>query len=177
MLGCGRVGIRVGTTVADSAPFAGKAILIVDDDTYYRKIIRSLLTSFGVKRIYEAGDGAQALEVMQQFRPDVVIVDLEMPMLNGTEMIKLVRNPQSSSHATVPIILATGHTERGRIQEAIALGVNAILVKPFSAKTLLQRLDFVVNHPRPFVHAGGYFGPMQHNNALLEKTERGVASH
>ena len=143
-----------------SSPFSQIAVLVVDDDAYLRKIIRSLLVGFGVQRVYEAGDGAQGLELIQQFKPDVVLVDWEMPMLNGAEMIRLVRNPETSPHATVSIIMMTGHTERHRIQAAMQLGINEMLVKPFSAKSLLQRLELVVNHPRPFMQIGNYFGPM-----------------
>lgn len=142
------------------SPFSQVAVLVVDDDAYLRKIVRSLLIGFGVQRVYEAGDGAQGLEVMQQFKPDVLLVDWEMPMLNGAEMIRLVRNPETSPQATVPIILMTAHTERHRIEQAMQMGVNEMLVKPFSAKSLLQRLDLVVNHPRPFMQVGNYFGPM-----------------
>ena len=142
------------------SPYAHIAVLVVDDDTYLRKIVRSLLIGFGVQRVYEAGDGAQGLEVLQQFKPDVLLIDWEMPMLNGAEMIRLVRNPETSPHATVPIILMTAHTERHRIEQAMQMGVNEMLVKPFSAKALLQRLDLVVNHPRPFMQLGNYFGPM-----------------
>ena len=143
-----------------TSPYASIAVLVVDDDAYLRKIVRSLLIGFGVQRVYEAGDGAQGLELLHQFKPDVLLVDWEMPMLNGGEMIRLVRDPANSSHATVSIILMTAHTERHRIQQAMQLGINEMLVKPFSAKSLLQRLDLVVNHPRPFMQLGPYFGPM-----------------
>jgi CheY-like chemotaxis protein len=143
-----------------ASPYSQIAVLVVDDDTYLRKIVRSLLIGFGVQRVYEAGDGAQGLEVLQQFKPDVLLVDWEMPMLNGAEMVRLVRNPDTSPHATVSIILMTAHTERHRIEQAMQMGINEMLVKPFSAKSLLQRLDLVVNHPRPFMQIGNYFGPM-----------------
>jgi two-component system, chemotaxis family, chemotaxis protein CheY len=143
-----------------TSPYAQTAVLVVDDDAYLRKIVRSLLIGFGVQRVYEAGDGAQGLELLEQFRPDVLLVDWEMPMLTGAEMIRLVRNPETSANATVPIIMMTGHTERHRIEQAMQLGVNEILVKPFSAKGLLQRLDLVKNHARPFMQIGSYFGPM-----------------
>ena len=134
--------------------------LVVDDDTHHRKIVRSLLMSFGVRRVYEAADGAQGLELIQQYRPDVVLLDWEMPMLTGAEMVRLIRNPFTSAFAAVPIILVTGYTERYRIQQALQLGVNEILCKPFSSKALWQRLDLVVNHPRPFIQKRGYFGPL-----------------
>lgn len=142
------------------APLHSTIVLVVDDDQHMRKIVRSLLMGFGVSRVYEAGDGAAGLEMVHQFRPDVILTDWEMPMLNGAEMVKLIRNPKTSPHATIPIIVMTAHTEKHRIQAAIHAGVNEIIVKPFSAKTLLQRLESVVLRPRPFVQIGGYFGPM-----------------
>jgi two-component system, chemotaxis family, chemotaxis protein CheY len=152
--------VQAGIPVASDSPFAQIGVLVVDDDTYLRKIVRSLLSGFGVSRVYEAGDGAQGLELLDQFRPDVLLIDWEMPMLTGAEMVALVRNPDTSQNATVPIIMMTGHTERHRIEQAMQLGVNEILVKPFSAKSLMQRLDLVINHARPFMQIGSYFGPL-----------------
>ncbi len=143
-----------------SGPFANLSVLIVDDDPYLRKIARSLLMSFAVGRVYEAGDGAQGLEMVHQFRPDILLTDWEMPMLNGAEMVRLIRNPKTSPYATVPIIVMTAHTQRHHIQSALQAGVNEIIVKPFSAKGLLQRMESVVLRPRPFVQLGSYFGPM-----------------
>jgi DNA-binding response OmpR family regulator len=161
---------HLGLRVTTVSPYAQIAVLVVDDDTYLRKIVRSLLAGFGVQRVYEAADGAQGLELLDQFRPDIVIVDWEMPMLNGAEMIRLVRNPDTSPHATVPIIMMTAHTERHRIQQAMQLGVNEILVKPFSAKALMQRLDLVTKHARPFMQLGNYFGP-------IPRPSRGAAGY
>jgi CheY-like chemotaxis protein len=143
-----------------SGPFANLSVLVVDDDPYLRKIARSLLMSFAVGRVYEAGDGAQGLEMVHQYRPDIILADWEMPMLNGAEMVRLIRNPKTSPHATVPIIVMTAHTQRYHIQTAMQCGVNEIIVKPFSAKGLLQRMESVILRPRPFVQLGGYFGPM-----------------
>jgi len=151
---------------AAHARFAGISVLVVDDDAHMRKIIRSLLMGFGIGQVYEAGDGAQGLEQVHQFRPDVIVTDWEMPMLNGAEMVRLIRNPKTSPQATVPIILATAHTQRRRIQEALRLGVNEVLAKPFSAKSLMQRLDAVIHRPRPFLHVAGYFGPMPRDGRL-----------
>lgn len=144
--------------MAREKSFENTAVLVVDDDQYLRKIVRSLLIGFGVPRVYEAGDGAQGLELMQQFRPDLVLTDWEMPMLDGAEMVRLIRQP-SSPYATVGIIMMTAHTERHRIQKAMRLGVNEIIAKPFSAKSLHDRMTLVVHHPRPFVQHAGYFGP------------------
>ncbi|GGE37987.1 response regulator [Agaricicola taiwanensis] len=148
-----------------SGPFARLSILVIDNDPHMRKIARGLLTGFPVGRVYEASDGAQGLEMVHQFRPDAILTEWEMPMLNGEEMVRLIRNPKTSPFATVPIIVMTAHTQRYQIHAAIQAGVNEIIVKPFSAKDLLQRLESVVARPRPFIQIGGYFGPLPRENA------------
>lgn len=134
------------------------SVLVVDHDQHMRKIVRSLLSGFGIHRIYEAADGAQGLELLAQNRPDVVLTEWDLPMLDGAEMVRLIRRPDSP-FATVGIILMTARPERRLVQMAMRLGINEILVKPFSAKGLLDRLTLVVHHPRPFVQNAGYFGP------------------
>ena len=67
------------------------AVLVVDDNPFMRTLVRSLLLNIGVKTIYEAGDGITALEMIRSIKPDVVVLDLEMPLLNGAELVRIVR--------------------------------------------------------------------------------------
>src|SRR5262249_28077253 len=100
-----------------SINFEAMSFLIVDDSAYMRTILRTILASFGARKIYEAEDGADGLEKLNAYGPDVAIIDWEMPLLSGPEMIKKVRNPDECRHAFVPIILLTAHSERHRIIE------------------------------------------------------------
>ena len=68
-------------------------VLVVDDNQYMRKMIRNLLVNCGVKDIYEAGDGITALDTLRTVGPDVVLLDWEMPLLNGAELVRIVRSP------------------------------------------------------------------------------------
>lgn len=142
-----------------SIDFEALSFLIVDDSAYMRTILRTILSSFGARKIYEAEDGATGLEKLNAYGPDIAIVDWEMPVLNGPEMVKMVRNPDSCRHAFVPIILLTAHTERHRILEARKFGVHEILRKPVSPKAIYQRIASIILHPRPFVRTTTYFGP------------------
>ena len=134
-------------------------ILVVDDNQYMRKMIRNLLVNCGIKDIYEASDGIAALDIIRTVAPDVVVLDWEMPLLSGAELVRIVRSPGVFPMPDVPIIMLTGHCERWRVVEAVRLGVNEYLTKPVSAKSLYDRLVSITQQPRPVVQMGDYYGP------------------
>ena len=134
-------------------------VLVVDDNQYMRKMIRNLLVNCGIKDIYEAADGIAALDSIRTVAPDVVILDWEMPMLSGPELVRIVRSPGVFPMPDIPIIILTGHCERWRVVEAVRLGVNEYLTKPVSAKALYDRLVSITTQPRPSVQLGDYYGP------------------
>jgi DNA-binding response OmpR family regulator len=135
------------------------AVLVIDDNQYMRKIVRNLLMNIGIKTIYEAGDGIAGLEAIRTVAPDMVLLDWEMPLLNGAELVRIVRSPGVFPMPDVPIIMLSGHGERWRVIEAVRLGVNEYLVKPVSAKALLDRMISILAKPRPIVQFGDYYGP------------------
>ncbi len=135
------------------------SILVVDDSPYMRKIVRNLLINIGVKTVYEAGDGIAGLEAIRTIVPDVVILDWELPLLNGSELVRIVRTPGVFPTPEVPIIMLTAHGERWRVVEASRIGVNEYLVKPVSAKALFDRLTSILAKPRAIVQVGSYYGP------------------
>jgi two-component system chemotaxis response regulator CheY len=134
-------------------------VLVVDDNQYMRKVVRNLLVNLGVKNIHEAPDGIAGLEAIRMFAPDLVILDWEMPLLNGAELVRIVRSPGVFPVPDVPIIMLTGHVERWRVIEASRLGVNEFLKKPVSGKTLLDRIVAILMRPRAMVRLGDYYGP------------------
>jgi len=135
------------------------AVLVVDDNAFMRNLVRHLLLGLGVKTIHEAGDGVTALELIRTVNPDIVVLDLEMPMLNGAELVRIVRSPGVFPVPDVPIIVLTAHGERRRIVEAAKLGINEFLCKPVSAKALHDRLLSILLKPRASVKLGNYYGP------------------
>src|SRR6202167_2597279 len=141
-------------------------VLVVDDNQYMRKMIRNLLVNCGVKDIYEAADGIAALDAIRTVAPHVVILDWEMPLLSGPELVRIVRSPGVFPMPDVPIIILTGHCERWRVIEAVRLGVNEFLTKPVSAKSLYDRLVAITLQPRPIIQNGDYYGPEARKHAL-----------
>jgi two-component system, chemotaxis family, chemotaxis protein CheY len=134
-------------------------VLVIDDNQFMRKLVRNLLVNVGVKNVHEAGDGIAGLEAIRSLSPDVVVLDWEMPFLNGAELVRIVRSPGVFPIPDIPIIMLSGHGERWRVVEAARLGVNEYLRKPISAKALLDRLVTILAKPRPMVQLGSYYGP------------------
>ena len=135
------------------------SILVVDDNQYMRKIVRNLLVNIGVRKVYEASDGIAGLDAIRIVTPDVVIIDWELPLLNGAEFVRIVRSPGVFPFSDIPIIMLSQHGERSRVIEAVRIGVNEYLRKPVSAQALLDRLTAIVAKPRPVVQLGDYYGP------------------
>jgi CheY-like chemotaxis protein len=142
-----------------AARFATTKALVVDDEHYMRKVVRTLLMSIGLRTIYEAADGPAGLEIIRTMAPDVVILDWEMPGLDGADFVRMVRSPSTFPFPDVPIIMLTGHGQRSRVIEAVQIGVNEFLLKPVSSKALQDRLISVLTKPRPLVKSGNYYGP------------------
>lgn len=134
-------------------------VLVVDDDHYMRKVIRSLLQANGIRTFYDAQDGATGLEAIISLNPDVVILDWDLPDINGAEFMRIVRSPLTFPAPAIPIIMLTGQVERKTVIEAVRLGVNEFLCKPVSAKTIFERLVAIRVKPREMVRIGDYYGP------------------
>lgn len=138
--------------------------LVCDDNPHMRRILRTLLHSFGAREVYEAEDGATALEMYTHYVPDIVITDWAMPIFDGLELTQMIRQPGANSNPYVPIIMLTGHSEKKRVVAARDAGVTEFLAKPISAKGLYQRIVNVVANPRPFIKTKSYFGPDRRRN-------------
>ena len=134
-------------------------ILLVDDNQHMRLLLIEILRAIGVRQVYEAMDGSEALAILRSTAIDVVFTDLSMNGLDGIDFVNLVRNSPDSPNPFVPIVMITGHSTERRVNEARNAGVNEFLVKPVTARGVIHRLTLLIENPRPFVRAGDYFGP------------------
>ena len=139
--------------------------MIVDDNQHMRGILKELLRAAGVNDIKEASDPLEAFEYMKSSLVDLLLVDLAMPLMDGVEFTRMVRTNENSPNHFLPIIMITGHSERSRVNAARDAGVNEFLVKPVTAKGLMERLSLIVNRPRNFVKSKQYFGPDRRRRA------------
>jgi two-component system, chemotaxis family, chemotaxis protein CheY len=139
--------------------FTRLRFLVIDDNAHMRRILRTLLHGFGTREVYEAEDGAGALEAFMHYMPDIVLVDWVMPIFDGLELTQMIRQPGANANPYVPIIMLSAHSEKKRIVSARDAGVTEFLVKPISAKALYERVLNVLANPRPFIKTRTYFGP------------------
>jgi two-component system, chemotaxis family, chemotaxis protein CheY len=143
-------------------------VLVVEDNPFMRNLVRNMLGNIGVKKIFEAGDGIAALELIRTVTPDIIVLDWEMPLLNGPELVRIVRSPGVFPLPDIPIIMLSAHGERWRILEAAKLGVNEFLCKPVSAKALFDRMLSILLKPRESVQLGEYYGPVPRHSAAAK---------
>ncbi len=113
-------------------------ILLVDDSKTMRNIQKAVLAQLGQHEINEACDGQDALSKAAAFKPDLLLVDWNMPNMDGLTFVKAYRAQYSK---TIPIIMVTTEAEKSRVIEAIKAGVNNYVVKPFTPDVLSQRIN------------------------------------
>jgi two-component system chemotaxis response regulator CheY len=111
-------------------------ILLVDDSKTMRNIQKAVLTQLGHSDVHEACDGQDALSKVGAIKPDLILVDWNMPNMDGLTFVKAYRQ----SNKTTPMIMVTTEAEKSRVIEAIKAGVNNYVVKPFTPDLLSQRI-------------------------------------
>jgi len=137
----------------------GLDILIADGNAYMRRLTRSMLMNLGAKAVMEAADGLAALEKIREDDPDVMLLDWDMPVLNGMEVMRIVRSPGVFPRPNLPIIMLTDRAHHSAVIEAQRAGVHEFLIKPTSPKALRDRLMSIVAKPRPMMQLGELYVP------------------
>ena len=116
----------------------GIRILIVDDFSTMRRIVKNLLNDLGYTNTAEADDGTTALVELQKAKFDLVVTDWNMPGMAGIDLLKAIRADESL--AKIPVLMVTAEAKREQIIEAAQNGVNGYIIKPFTAATLEDKL-------------------------------------
>jgi two-component system, chemotaxis family, chemotaxis protein CheY len=114
-------------------------ILVVDDFSTMRRIIKNLLRDLGFTNADEADDGLTALPLLQAGNYDLLITDWNMPGMQGIDLLRAVRADAKLS--TMPVLMVTAEQKKAQIIEAAQAGVNGYIVKPFTAATLKEKLE------------------------------------
>jgi len=116
-------------------------ILVVDDFSTMRRIVKNLLAEIGFNNIVEADDGKTALPILESGGIDFLVTDWNMPGMPGIDLLKAVR--ADPKLASLPVLMVTAEAKREQIMEAAQAGVNGYVVKPFTADTLKEKVDKV----------------------------------
>jgi two-component system chemotaxis response regulator CheY len=118
-------------------------ILVVDDFSTMRRIVKNILKQLSFVNIVEADDGSTALEMLQREKIDLVVSDWNMPKMTGLELLKSIRADDALKH--IPFLMVTAEAQQENIIEAVKSGVNNYIVKPFTADTLSQKIGQIFN--------------------------------
>ena len=118
-------------------------ILVVDDFSTMRRIIKNILRQLGYTNVIEADDGTTALEKLQSNPVDLVILDWNMPKMTGIELLRTMR--ADPKFKAVPVLMVTAEAQKENVVEAVQAGVNNYIVKPFTAETLKEKVDKIFN--------------------------------
>ena len=114
-------------------------ILIVDDFSTMRRIIKNLLRDLGFNDTTEADDGQTALPMLKTRKFDFLVTDWKMPGMDGLTLLKTIRADENLKD--IPVLMVTAEAKREQIVEAAQAGVNGYVVKPFTAATLKEKIE------------------------------------
>jgi two-component system cell cycle response regulator DivK len=121
-----------------------RTILVVEDQDDNRQILRDLLGSAGFRMI-EANDGAQALTVARSQRPDLILMDIQLPLVDGYEATRSIKRDPELKH--IPVIAVTSYALSGDEQKAREAGCDAYVAKPYSTRHLLAKIGQFLEQP------------------------------
>jgi len=121
-------------------------IVIADDEPIIRLDLRKTLENMGHQVVGEAGDGAKAVEVAREMKPDIVILDIKMPELDGIDGAKII-----TTEGIAPVLLLTAYSQKDLVDRAKDAGVFAYLVKPFKEADLLPAMEIAISRYEEFV--------------------------
>ncbi|MCC7293792.1 MAG: response regulator [Phycisphaerales bacterium] len=112
-------------------------VMLVDDSRTIRNIQRNVLSQLGYTDIVEAGDGVEALARMAEGMPELMLIDWNMPNMDGITLVRKIRE----TNKTIPLIMVTTEAEKTRVIEAIKAGVNNYCIKPFTVESLGEKIN------------------------------------
>lgn len=118
-------------------------ILVVDDAAFMRKVIKDTLTKNGFTDIYEAVDGKDAVEKYFELKPDLVLMDITMPNMDGLEALKTIRGQDSSAN----IVMCSAMGQEAMVVEAVQAGIKDFIVKPFKDDRLMKTVNSILGTP------------------------------
>lgn len=114
------------------------SVLVVDDASAMRRIVRGILKELGFRNIREAENGQAALDEMRKHKADFVVSDWNMPVMSGIDLLRAIRADEALK--ATPVLMVTAEAKQENIIEAVKAGVNNYIVKPFNAQTLQEKL-------------------------------------
>ena len=120
-----------------------KKILLVDDAAFMRKMIKDTLTKNGYTEVYEAVDGADAVAKFGELAPDLVVMDITMPNMDGLEALKAIRAKDGSAN----VVMCSAMGQESMVMDAVRSGAKDVIVKPFKPDRVLKTVTSILGAP------------------------------
>ncbi|MHA1598436.1 MAG: response regulator [Alphaproteobacteria bacterium] len=123
--------------------YSRMTVLVVEDENMMRQLLARVLHDIGFGKVLLVEDGAEGLQRLETTPEgiDLIILDLEMPIISGLEFLQMLRSSNTIPNRQMPVIVVSGHSEEKNLHEAVKLGVHGFLVKPLSRSALEQRIE------------------------------------
>ncbi len=134
-------------------------ILFVDENKNMHLIVKNLLEAMEIRKFRSCFNAKNVFKMMKDQTPDILITELKMNAINGLELIKKIRKGEEDADPYLPILVLSGQTEIDVVIQARNAGATEFLAKPASVASLHDRLLWMIEHPRPFIKSGNFFGP------------------
>src|SRR5271157_5099066 len=124
-------------------------VLVVDDSAAIRKILQRVLrqTGMAIRTIYEAGDGQEALDLLKTLKVDLVLLDINMPKMDGLQLLALMRSSVEWRH--IPVVMITTEGGEATVSEAVKLGAVGYVRKPCTADQIKEKLAGILEPAQP----------------------------
>lgn len=134
-------------------------VMVVDDEPFSLALTVQSLSGFGAQTKFACNRAAEAMQILEDQVVDLMVIDCEMPEVDGYDLVKQLRAARKEPNSYVPVIMTAGHVKKSKVLKARDCGANFLVTKPFSPATLLERIVWVARDSRPYLQAGAYFGP------------------
>jgi two-component system chemotaxis response regulator CheY len=150
----------------------GLSIVLACDAPFERWVVPGILRSSGANRIHIVRTEAELQDLLSHTEVDALIVDDQIDDGRGIDVVHDLRHSDDGHNCFLPIVYLLGQATRGRVMTAALSGVHEVVTKPYSAKTMLDRLYWTITKPRPFMRQGNYFGPEPRKLSLTPQRTR-----
>lgn len=153
----------------------GVRVLVVEDFPFMAQLMSAMLREFNVGKVLSSCEIREAKKLIDLYNTsenesdyiDLIITDLFPPRDEGLELLKWVRGHSLETICYTPILFCTAHTTQRVVESGRDFGTNEIMVKPVSAEKLAQRILHIIDNPRPYIKAPGYFGPDRRRRMMM----------
>ena len=120
-----------------------KKILLVDDAAFMRKVIKDTLSKAGYTELFEAVDGADAVAKFEEIQPDLVIMDITMPNMDGLEALQAIRGKNPNAN----VVMCSAMGQESMVMDAVRFGAKDFIVKPFKSDRVIKTVTSILGNP------------------------------